>query len=129
MTSPLIVNLDHLQSIKAELSKFTLIVVYRSPSRNSQSELAEHLCKLIPSEGSVIILGDFNIHPKEKHDHYMKFNKRMANNGLLQIIDKPSHKDGNILDHVYVRGIEFADWQFHHPYYSDHDAICLRVNL
>ena len=59
----------------------------------------------------------------------MKFNKRMASNGFLQIIDKATHKDGNILDHVYVRGIEFVDWQFHHPYYSDHDAMCLRVNL
>ena len=53
----------------------------------------------------------------------------MAVDGFSQIIDKPTHKDGNILDHVYVRGIEIANWQFHHPYYSDHDAMCLRVNL
>ena len=60
LSPPIIVNANHLQIIKAELSKFTLIAVYRSPSRNSQSELADHLCEIIPPEGSVIIVGDIN---------------------------------------------------------------------
>ena len=77
--------------------------------------------------GPVIIVGDFNLHPKETNTHYAAFLDIMAVNGLSQIIDKPTHKDGNILDHVYVRDIEVADWQFHHPYYSDHDAMCIRA--
>ena len=129
LSSPIKINLDHIQIIKAELSKFTLVVVYRSPSRNSHLELADHLCELIPSEGSVMIIGDINIHPKEKNDHYVKFNSTMAINGFSQIIDKPTHKDGHILDHLYLRDIEIAEWKFHHPYYSDHDAICVRANL
>ena len=118
-----------MQILKAELQNFTLILVYRSPSRNSHSELADQLLELIPTDGSVIVLGDINLHPQENNNHYANFLNRMASIGLSQIIDKPTHKDGNILDHVYVRGIEIADWQFHHPYYSDHDAMCLRVNL
>ena len=47
---------------------------------------------------------------------------------FLQIIDRATHKDGNILDHVYIRDVPIAEWQFHHPYYTDHDAICLRTN-
>lgn len=129
LSSPVNINLDHLQIIKAEFSTFTLIVVYRSPSRNSHSELADLLCELIPSKGSVMIMGDINIHPKEKNDHYTRFNERMANNGFSQIIDKPTHKDGHILDHCYLRDVEIAEWRFHHPYYSDHDAICVRAIL
>ena len=129
LSSPMKLNLDHLQIIKAVFRTFTLIAVYRSPSRNSHSELANILCEIIPSKGSVMIVGDINIHPKEKNYNFTRFNKKMANNGLSQIIDKPTHKDGNILDHVYVREVPIAEWRFHHPYYSDHDAICVRANL
>ena len=51
----------------------------------------------------------------------------MKKNGFTQIIDKATHKDGNILDHVYIRDLEIAEWQFHHPYYTDHDAICITI--
>ena len=128
LSSPIQINLSYLQILKAELDNFTLILVYRSPSRNSHSELADQLLKLIPNEDPVIVLGDFNLHPKESNNHYSSFINRMATSGFTQIIDKPTHKEGNILDHVYVRSIDIANWQFHHPYYSDHDAICLRVN-
>ena len=128
VSSPIKIDLNYLQILKAELPNFTLILVYRSPSRNSHSELADQLLKLIPNEDPVIILGDFNLHPKESNNHYSSFINRMATSGFTQIIDKPTHKEGNILDHVYVRSIDIANWQFHHPYYSDHDAICLRVN-
>ena len=76
-----------------------------------------------------MIMGDINFHPKEKNDHYTRLNERMANKGFSQIIDKPTHKDGHILDHLYLRDVEIAEWRFHHPYYSDHDAICVRANL
>ena len=76
-----------------------------------------------------MIIGDINIHPKEKIDHYTRFKERMTTKGFSQIIDKPTHKDGNILDHVYVRDVAIADWRLHHPYYSDHDAICVRAYL
>ena len=48
---------------------------------------------------------------------------------FAQIIDRPTHKDGNILDHVYVRNVKISEWQLHHPYYSDHDAICLTTSV
>ena len=50
-------------------------------------------------------------------------------NRMNEIIDKPTHKDGHILDHLYLRDIDIAEWKFHHPYYSDHDAICIRANF
>ena len=59
-----------------------LILVYRSPSRNSHSELADQLLKLIPNEGSVVVLRDFNLHPKESTNNYASFINRMSINGL-----------------------------------------------
>ena len=74
LRSPININLGHFQIIKAEFSTFTLILVYRSPSRSSHLELAELLFQLIPSKGPVIKMGDINIHPKEKNDHFTRFN-------------------------------------------------------
>ena len=103
LRSPININLGHFQIIKAECSTFTLIAVYSSPSRSSHLQLVELLFQLIPWKGPVIITGDINIHPKEKNDNYTRFNDRMANKGFSQIIDKPTHKDGHILDHFYAR--------------------------
>ena len=129
VSEPIKIDLPYLQIIKADYGNFILMLVYRSPSRNTYPELVDHLLELTPAEGPVLIMGDFNIHPKENNDHYESIIKRMENQGFLQIIDKPTHKEGHMLDHVYVRSIEIAGWNFHHPYYSDHDAICLRANL
>ena len=53
----------------------------------------------------------------------------MAAQGFQQLVDKPTHIKGNILDHLYVRDLENPSWKFHHPYYSDHDAICFWAKL
>ena len=87
------------------------------------------LSKLIPSKGPAIICGDFNVHPNEQKDNYNPLVNALASLGFVQLIDKPTHIEGHILDHMYVRDVDIAGWQLHHPYYSDHDAICCRVNL
>ena len=69
-----------------------------------------------------------NMHPKEGNDHYNNLVNSLASFGFVQLIDKPTHVEGNILDHLYVKEVEIAGWQLHHPYYSGHDAICCRVN-
>ena len=129
LSPPHSVDLGYLQIIEAKLEQFTLILVYRSPSHSSQTTLVDNLLRLTSNSGPTIILGDFNIHPKENNDHYNDFITEMKTVGFTQIIDKSTHKDGNILDHVYVRDVGIAEWQFHHPYYTDHDAICIRANL
>ena len=73
LSSPIKFNHDHLQIIKLDLEKFTVLLVYRSPSYNSHSLLMENLLKLAPSRGPVLILGDFNIFPVENNNHYKRF--------------------------------------------------------
>ena len=123
------VNLNQYQLISAKLQGVTIIAAYRSPSYSSHVAFMSALSKLIPSKGPTIICGDFNIHPNEQKDYYNPLVNALASLGLVQLIDKPTHIEGHILDHMYVRDVDIAGWQLHHPYFSDHDAICCRVNL
>ena len=87
------------------------------------------LLNILPKKGPTIVVGDFNIHPKEQNSYFVQLLAKMTSKGFNQHIDKPTHRDGNILDHMYVREIEMSGWQFYHPYYSDHDAICSMAKL
>ena len=122
-------NEQHLQIIKTNLSKFTILLVYRSPAHNSFALFMQELIKILPNDGPTIVCGDFNIHPKEDNSCYDTLVEKMASKGFLQHIDRPTHKEGNILDHFYVRDINTTEWQFHHPYYSDHEAICYMAKI
>ena len=59
----------------------------------------------------------------------LELSEKMTSKGFFQHIDKPTHKGGNMLDHLYIRNINLTGWQLHHPFYSDHDAICCMAKL
>ena len=47
--------------------------------------------------------------------------------GFHQIVNQPTHIKGNMLDHMYFRGLLIKHHDLHRPHYSDHDAICAVV--
>ena len=124
MGKPKTIKCDSFQIIKAKIERATVILVYRSPSFSSHSIFTKELMNILPRSGPTFICGDFNIHPQEPNEHYNELVDSLSSKGFLQRIDKATHKDGHILDHLYVRGVHTIDWHFHHPYYSDHDSIC-----
>ena len=124
MGKPKTIKCDSFQIIKAKIERATVILVYRSPSFSSHSIFTKELMSILPRNGPTIICGDFSIHPQEPNEHYNELVDSLSSKGFLQRIDKATHKDGHILDHLYVRGVHTIDWHFHHPYYSDHDSIC-----
>ena len=48
---------------------------------------------------------------------------RRISKGLIQIVNRPTHIEGGILDHLYVRQVETVKTFLHHPYCTDHDGI------
>ena len=127
--APKIIDLPSMQMIRVKIRSLTIILVYRSPSIDSYNQFREELLSIIPPKGSTIVCGDFNIHPNTKENQYESLINVMAAQGFQQLVDKPTHIKGNILDHLYVRDLENPSWKFHHPYYSDHDAICFWAKL
>ena len=123
------ISMDPFQIIKVRLENLTIIVVYRSPQIESHTLLLESLIHLVPQTCPAVICGDFNTDPKKALEPYHKLTSTLATQGFNQIVDTATHLKGGILDHFYVRNTKIIDWHLHHPYYTDHDAICMQLSF
>ena len=56
---------------------------------------------------NLVLLGDFNIHIQDtENPDSITYNDTMEVLGLLQHIDKPTHKFGNTLDLIYIESLD-----------------------
>ena len=72
-------------------------------------------------------MGDFNFDKSEKNP----LTKYLATKEMVQLVKNPTHDKGRCLDHCYVPH-ELMDKvviKQYSPYYSDHDALCISLNL
>ena len=71
----------------------------------------------------ITIVGDFNICAAT--EEYHKIMKTLSSMGFIQIVDLPSHKDGRVIDHVYVLSPNDAKYEVRHlsTYFTDHDLL------
>ena len=61
---------------------------------------------------------------------YSLFFWNIENNGFVQMIKKPTHDSGTLIDHIYVNKHLFErklELQQNYVYFSDHDIITLFV--
>ena len=92
-------------------------------SKGANFNLIVHTLKDWITDGPVIVIGDLNYETSEENS----LSKYLYSEGLVQIVKRPTHIDGGIIDHCYISKkwktrIE-VDYFFRH--YSDHVAICL----
>ena len=72
------------------------------------------------------IVGDFNIdHLSNSHE----IPAWISNHGFSQLVNTPTHEEGGLLDHVYVKSLVNHRVHLHWPYYSDHAALCIEKCL
>ena len=115
-----------------QLSKFAadtldIIVIYRS-QEGSYTDLNRILGELITEEKPQLVLGDFNFcyldnpyNPTRKHLEKQKF---------TQMILKPTHIEGNLLDQAYLRDIHGeleCISELHSKYYTDHKGLAIKI--
>ena len=103
-----------------------LVLVYISKNCPFE-ELKLDLVKLLKSEKKHVITGDFNFDKDEKN----ALTKYLGEKDFVQLVHTATHDDGRAIDHCYVpRDIkEKVIIKQHSPYYSDHDALCINLNL
>ena len=123
---------EFLQLLKIKMLEFDLITIYRSPSSESNKNMKLFTSTVVNhiTEGkSTLICGDINIDLNLSPGN--EFTKKLQGLGFSQKIFLPTHLEGGILDHCYIRSSLEMRWNLHYPYYSDHDAlnIILRKNL
>ena len=76
----------------------------------------------------IIVVGDMNWDYLDQNNAIKDF---FQQNDFFQMISTPTHEEGGILDHVYVKGDQCEEKFFvcqKSRYYSDHDAIFIKIN-
>ena len=77
--------------------------------------------------GPMIVIGDFNFEATKEN----ALSKFLCFQGLTQIVNRPTHIEGGIIDHCYVK----SEWKesikvdYIFPHFSDHIAICLSLPI
>ena len=90
---------------------FTVLVIYHPPANkkvNTQDagfveELINPLTDLLLNHSNIIIMGDFNMHwnkPEDPNVSTLEENTTVL--GLTQIVTSPTHRQGNIIDLVFL---------------------------
>ena len=86
------------------------------------------LKQIINPKKLTIITGDFNLCVREeKTNKVTVFLEKM---GFSQLVDKATHIQGRIIDHIYINSTEAVlDIERYSPYYSDHDALLVSLDI
>ena len=83
---------------------------------------------MMQSGKPLLIIGDFNYCQSDLSTNQTK--KFQKQNNFTNLIDKPTHIEGNILDQAHLHDIErtlTATASLHSKYYTDHKGIAVIV--
>ena len=104
-----------------------LVVLYRSQN-GDHKHLTQILETLLDSEKPLFVVGDFNFcfmgnssNPTKKYFHENLFE---------QLVQEPTHIEGNLLDHAYMRDTKRVNkykTELHSKYYTDHKGVAMLV--
>ena len=113
-----------------QLSKFTsdmldIITLYRS-QRGDYDKLNEMIDLMMSDDKPLMIVGDFNFcYLKNK---YNRTKQHLKAKKFLQLISEPTHIEGHLLDHAYLRDNEGkleGETEVHSKYYTDHKSLSI----
>ena len=91
------------------------------------NELHHTLEEWIVEDRDIVIIGDTNINILKKSHDLLKFLKKK---NFTQLVDRPTHICGGLLDQIYVNRSLMDKNPYHSQrsvYYSDHDEIVLHI--
>ena len=118
------VNTEHYQISKVSGVNFDVVNVYCSRGLDKKQFLND-LGSFARGTKPCFIVGDFNVDfLKEPKDPIIK---KIVSSGFKQMVTGPTHIEGSLLDHVYMKGRPPFDLQVHtdFTFYSDHAAVSL----
>ena len=115
---------DHMQLTKLTSPDLDIIALYRSQRGNS-NDLNAHI-DLLKTEGKpVLITGDFNFCYLENANNSTR--KFLDGQKFSQLINKPTHIEGHVLDQAYIKGDIEAESDTQSKYYTDHKGLAIII--
>ena len=94
---------QHIQISKFTSSDLDLIVIYRSQNGNLKL-LTQYFDNLINREKPLLIVGDFNF--CFLSDYSNAVTNYLNANSFSQIVEEPTHIEGNLIDQAHLRDME-----------------------
>ena len=117
------INKDHYQISRETSNKFDVINIYCSQGAN-KADFLKDLGGLACAARPTFMVGDFNM--DFLHTPKSPIITKILSNGFRQIVTQPTHIEGGLLDHVYIKRISFEPMVLvHFPYYSDHGSLSI----
>ena len=119
---------DTFSAIMLETENIDIVFLYLSQPFDWK-KLEEIFDRWIRKDKAVAVIGDMNIDFLDGSHNLMAYMKK---NGFTQLIQKPTHEKGNLLDHIYVNAalLQMQPYSSQRScYFSDHDIIVLHVPL
>ncbi len=126
--------------VKIHIPQEVLVLcVYRSRDL-PKDEFVVQMEKILSqfTEMGVVVIGDFNEDvvklyysffsehsylPLNTGQKSHKLHDFMLSIGFTQVIKEPTHEEGSLLDHIYLRNTDFNQSDVQDIYFSDHSAI------
>ena len=101
-----------------------IILLYISKGANLKAVVKK--LKTLCTFGPKVVIGDVNF----DFTSVNVLSNFLFSLGLTQIVNQPTHIDGNMIDHCYVSDVlkDNTQIEYNFPYYTDHVALCLSFN-
>ncbi|XP_033119259.1 uncharacterized protein LOC117118705 [Anneissia japonica] len=126
-------------TVDSNQGRITYILVYRPPPSSVNnlsfngflSDFVDLLAIYALKTTPIIYLGDFNIHRNKPDDRdSQQFSELLKIHGLVQLVDKPTHQSGNLLDLVITREDYVSSLEVHPAFaVSDHYPIFFKLSF
>ena len=118
---------DHIQLSKFKSRNLDVISLYRSQACTLDT-MMKLIREMVDTGRSQLILGDFNFCYLDGISK--KYCKDLESSNFKQLIEEPTHLEGNLLDHAYLRDIDGnlnCTVMLQSKYYTDHKAVALVI--
>ena len=107
-----------------------IISIYRSSNCAHDGVIIENIRRMFRNDRICIIYGDLNLRYQNQPKAYLI--QEILNLNFSQLINHPTHRDGGIIDHVYLFRPHMYEevvinWELFAPFYSDHFGISIII--
>ena len=117
-------------TMKARFQDFDLINIYRFSDGRNMSQFIKEVIPLIDPERTQIIVGDINIDLLSSSTNL--FTETLTQHGFKQMIKRPTHELGGLIDHVYFyspAGALCTLYKQHNVFWSDHTCQSVMIEF
>ena len=107
-----------------------IISIYRSSNCAHDGVIIENIRRMFRNDRICIICGDLNLRYQNQPKAYLI--QEILTLNFNQLINHPTHRDGGIIDHVYLFRPHMYEevvinWELFAPFYSDHFGISIII--